>query len=403
MADLVQRGHRLHGAGPLLPDLPPAAVQPPRPGHQPHVRDLLRDTIPLLMVPDDLIEAIYGPAARPLSPGNDVAGPLQDMMRRPEVYWDAVFKVRAHLARHHSFQQRLQGTAGRPGELRHRRRRVVRVRGAAMKILFVMDRRVDRGSIQAVANYVCAGDELGHMFAVYGREDPAFPRVRFSTDASDFDHVMFIFESSRHWLSGLRVPQILSGVPRQRRAILDADGMYNQIISVDGYDRNYVYEHVRSGWLAHYNIVADRIMQPTLVPRDPGVIGLPFYGYDPASRISPDTSPPKRFDILCIGHNWWRLAPGQHCPVAGHRTDSLAHRRRRLRGLLVGRGAGGGRRTQPRSGFRHRPGLAPEAPDPGEACGVLHRGDPGDEHRPGEHHDPAPAVLSSQDLHLEIL
>ena len=45
-----------------------------------------------------------------------------------------------------------------------------------MKILFVMDRRVDRGSIQAVANYVRAGDELGHAIALYGREDPRFPR-----------------------------------------------------------------------------------------------------------------------------------------------------------------------------------------------------------------------------------
>src|SRR5512135_1466188 len=66
------------------------------------------DTIPLLMLPDDLVEAIYGPAARPLAPGNDVAGRLRDMMRHPEVYWDALFEVRAHLARHHSYQQRFK-------------------------------------------------------------------------------------------------------------------------------------------------------------------------------------------------------------------------------------------------------------------------------------------------------
>ena len=30
-----------------------------------------------------------------------------------------------------------------------------------MKILLVMDKRVDRGSIQAAANYLRAGDELG--------------------------------------------------------------------------------------------------------------------------------------------------------------------------------------------------------------------------------------------------
>src|SRR5262249_29401172 len=33
---------------------------------------------------------------------------------------------------------------------------------------------------------------------------------------------------------------------------------------------------------------------------------LPFYGYDPAARITPEAAPPKRFDLLCVGHNWWR-------------------------------------------------------------------------------------------------
>ena len=66
------------------------------------------DTIPLLMVPDDLVEAIYGPAARPLVPGNDVAWRLDDLLRRPEVYWDAVLKVRDHLSEHHSYQQRFE-------------------------------------------------------------------------------------------------------------------------------------------------------------------------------------------------------------------------------------------------------------------------------------------------------
>jgi hypothetical protein len=66
------------------------------------------DTVPLLMLRDDLVESIYGPAARPLAPGEDVAGRLRDMMRRPEAYWDAVLKVRAHLAERHSFQRRFK-------------------------------------------------------------------------------------------------------------------------------------------------------------------------------------------------------------------------------------------------------------------------------------------------------
>jgi len=66
------------------------------------------DTIPLLMQPDRLVEAVYGPAGRPLAPGDDVAGRLKDMMLRPEPYWEAVLKVRAHLAERHSFRRRFQ-------------------------------------------------------------------------------------------------------------------------------------------------------------------------------------------------------------------------------------------------------------------------------------------------------
>jgi hypothetical protein len=66
------------------------------------------DTIPLLMLPQDFVEAIYGSAAKPLMPGDDVAGRIQDMRRRPEYYWDAVLKVRAHLAECHSIQRRFK-------------------------------------------------------------------------------------------------------------------------------------------------------------------------------------------------------------------------------------------------------------------------------------------------------
>lgn len=175
-----------------------------------------------------------------------------------------------------------------------------------MKILFVMDRQFDRGSIQAAANYVRAGDELGHPIALYGRDGSKYPELRFSTDLRAFDRVVFLVESWRHWMSGLRIPKLLAEVPRSRRAILDADGMWNQAIAVDGHDRNFAHERERSEWLAHYRLLADRIMQPTLEPREPDVIGLPFYGYDSASRIGPDASSPKHYDILCVGHNWWR-------------------------------------------------------------------------------------------------
>jgi hypothetical protein len=175
-----------------------------------------------------------------------------------------------------------------------------------MKVLLVMDRRIDRGSIQAAAAYVRAGQDAGHEIALYGRADPAFPDLRFSTAVGAFDYVVFLNESWRHWMSGLRMPRFLAEVPRSRRAILDADGMYNELVAIDGYDRNFKYEHDRIAWIRHYDIVADKVMQPTFAPRKPGVIGLPFYGYDPGTRIESAESTDKCFDILCVGHNWWR-------------------------------------------------------------------------------------------------
>jgi len=66
------------------------------------------DAIPLLMLPPDTIESIYGPAARPLAVGDDVAAHVEAIQRCPEVYWDAVLKTRAHLSSVHSYQRRMQ-------------------------------------------------------------------------------------------------------------------------------------------------------------------------------------------------------------------------------------------------------------------------------------------------------
>lgn len=64
------------------------------------------DTLPVLMLPRDLVEALYGPAALALVPGEDLAAHLEAALRQPEPYWEAVLDTRAHLARHHSFERR---------------------------------------------------------------------------------------------------------------------------------------------------------------------------------------------------------------------------------------------------------------------------------------------------------
>jgi hypothetical protein len=181
-----------------------------------------------------------------------------------------------------------------------------------MKILFVTDRRVNAGSIQALAGYVRAGDELGHMIAVYGPPDPRYPGIRVSADPRAYDFVVFLFESKLRWLNGLQLASLLTAVPRHRRAVLDADGMYNRVTCVDGYDRNHPGESERAEWQEYYSHLADKFMQPTFAPKEPGVLAVPFYGYDPAaevgaaSRAASGGLARKRYDLIHLGHNWWR-------------------------------------------------------------------------------------------------
>jgi hypothetical protein len=182
-----------------------------------------------------------------------------------------------------------------------------------VKILFVMDRRVNAGSIQAVASYVSAGDKVGHTIALYGIPEPTFAKVRFSTNPGDFDYVVFIIEFGLSWMSGLRMPRFLASVPREQRVVLDADGMYNQLICVDGYDRNHRNECERSRWVAHCNSLTDKILQPTLHPREPKVVGLPFYGYDTESHLDVFHRPAKQCDIVHLAHNWWRWRQVSDC------------------------------------------------------------------------------------------
>jgi hypothetical protein len=69
------------------------------------------DTIPILTLPKPFVEAIYGPAALALVPGDDVAVFLTDALARPAFYWDAVIQTRAHLAKHHSYARRFEELA----------------------------------------------------------------------------------------------------------------------------------------------------------------------------------------------------------------------------------------------------------------------------------------------------
>ena len=183
-----------------------------------------------------------------------------------------------------------------------------------MKILFVMEPRYEAGSIQAIVNYIRVGEQLGHTIAVYGKPCFEHPGLRFSTEVGAFDYTLWIYESNLFWPKRLQFAHIVAEAPRRRRIVFDADGMYNPLMVVDGYDCNHFSEDDRKEWLTHFEALGDRVFQPTLdKPKEPRARAVPFYGYDPGQVIKEDEAPRKVFDIALVGHNWWRWEQVSKC------------------------------------------------------------------------------------------
>jgi hypothetical protein len=176
-----------------------------------------------------------------------------------------------------------------------------------MNILFVMEHRINAGNTHAVANYSRVGNELGHRIALCGTPQPNMPGVHFSTDASAFDCVIYLFESKLYRVKRLQEVALLGSIPRRHRYVLDADARCNPLVVVDGYDQNYRSEDERAQWLEFYDALSDQIIKPTLIPSDdPRVRTLPIFGFNPALVMDRAAAPSKHYDILHVGHNWWR-------------------------------------------------------------------------------------------------
>jgi hypothetical protein len=176
-----------------------------------------------------------------------------------------------------------------------------------MNILFVMKHRGNAGNTHAVADYMRIGEQYGHTIALYGEALPWLPGLRFSTDIAAFDKVVYLFESELYRVSRLQECALLGRFSRNDRVIFDMDGMYNPVILLDGYDHNHTGQAERDRWIEFYDALSYRVIKPTLAPQaEPNVTPLVFYGYDPALQLSPAAAPPKQYDILHVGHNWWR-------------------------------------------------------------------------------------------------
>lgn len=177
-----------------------------------------------------------------------------------------------------------------------------------MKLMFVYWAWADQGSGNVIQGYTRAAKVLGHEVVVYGPPNDKIP-LNYSLDVASADAVIFIFEWTTQLQYGdqLDLVRLMGSVPRSRRVIIDGDGNYNDIVTVDG-DYNHKDGAARTQWVEFCDTLSDKIYQPTLHPLKPNVRSFLFYAYDPAWDV-PLEFGAKEFTMLYVGHAKFRWRP----------------------------------------------------------------------------------------------
>jgi hypothetical protein len=187
-----------------------------------------------------------------------------------------------------------------------------------MKLLIVTEANPWVRSIATVHRYAAAGARLGHDVAVFGPTNADLPDLRFTTDLKDVDLALFVLQVPSDLPDMPDLARLLDGLPREKRAVADLWGRYNETIRVD-HDFNHLEKldgHLGWEWEDAIRSISDRILQPSLQPRRPDVRSFLFHGFDPGSVVKPHTSAKEAANawsgtardhgVMYIGSNWQR-------------------------------------------------------------------------------------------------
>jgi len=178
-----------------------------------------------------------------------------------------------------------------------------------MRLMFVYWPLETAGSWRDLQHYTLAARELGHEVVLYG--PPAEPThgVARSLDAAAADAVIFVLEWNLYLAPGsrLNLARLLEQVPRERRIVIDCDGMYEPAIEVDG-DSNHPDAAASRERRAIYESLADTVYQPAPRPHQPHVRSFLFHAYSPDWAVPLDFTH-KPFGLRYVGNNWYRWRP----------------------------------------------------------------------------------------------
>jgi hypothetical protein len=190
-----------------------------------------------------------------------------------------------------------------------------------MRLMFVYWQPENAGSAQDILRYSEVAKKLGHEVVLYAPEE-AGTRYHCSLDIESADAVIFVFEWNLYLHPGgdkkkgrppktglmgighLNVVKLLSRVPRERRVVIDCDGMYNDAIHVGG-DYNHPDAAASRRRIELCDGLADKIYQPTLHPLRGNVRPFLFHAYDPAWELPLDFRA-KEYGMAYVGSNWFR-------------------------------------------------------------------------------------------------
>lgn len=185
-----------------------------------------------------------------------------------------------------------------------------------MKLLLVTSVDAWTRSVSTLHRWIAIGHALGHDISIYGEIDPDLPKLKFTTDLGGIDLALFVVQVPSDFPDMPYLARVLDGIPREKRAILDLWGRYNDTIRV-GHDFNHLEKldgHQAWEWLDAIAAVSDCILQPTLAPRRENVRPFLFHAFDEASVAqnyknageAAEAWKHKSYGALYVGSNWQR-------------------------------------------------------------------------------------------------
>src|SRR5262249_26916547 len=99
--------------------------------------------------------------------------------------------------------------------------------GSRMKLLVVFKLERAARSVNTLTKYVQAGQALGHEVALFGEQQSEVPGVPTSLDVKAFDYAVFVIHETKDFPDLPYLAQLLDGMPKERRAVIDCGGRYH--------------------------------------------------------------------------------------------------------------------------------------------------------------------------------